>query len=159
MQLNDFTDYSLRVLLYAAVQPGSRCRTSDVAAAFGISRHHVVKIVNGLQHLGYLQTLRGRAGGFTLAVPAREILLADVVRRTEGTLALVECFDRPTNSCPLSPACGLKSVLRDATDAFFQVLARYTLADLVARPQWSARVLALTPRAPGKTAPSLGVQP
>src|SRR4051812_7466610 len=56
MQLNAFTDYSLRVLVYAAARPDRRCLTGDVATAFGISRHHVVKVVNELQHLGYLET-------------------------------------------------------------------------------------------------------
>ena len=89
MQLNAFTDYSLRVLIYAAVR-GDRCLTSDVASAFGVSRHHVVKVVHRLQALGYLETTRGRTGGFRLAQPPDEIRVGDVVRRTEGTLALVE---------------------------------------------------------------------
>jgi Rrf2 family nitric oxide-sensitive transcriptional repressor len=145
MQLNAFTDYSLRVLIYAAVR-GDRCLTSDVASAFGVSRHHVVKVVHRLQALGYLETTRGRTGGFRLAQPPDEIHVGDVVRRTEGTLALVECFAREQNACPLAPACGLKGVLRDAFDAFFDTLNRSTLADLVARPQWTARVKRLDMR-------------
>jgi Rrf2 family nitric oxide-sensitive transcriptional repressor len=140
MQLNAFTDYSLRVLIYAAVRGGERCLTSDVASAFGISRHHVVKVVHRLQALGYLETTRGRGGGFRLAMAPDEIRVGDVVRRTEGTLAIVECFAREQSTCPLTPACGLKGVLRGAFDAFFDTLNRSTLADLVARPQWTLRV-------------------
>lgn len=140
MQLNSFTDYSLRVLIYAAVRGGERCLTSDVASAFGVSRHHVVKVVHRLQALGYLETTRGRTGGFRLAQAPGEIRVGDVVRRTEGTLALVECFAREQNTCPLAPACGLKGALRDAFDAFFDTLDRSTLADLVARPRWASRV-------------------
>jgi Rrf2 family nitric oxide-sensitive transcriptional repressor len=144
MQLTQFTDYALRVLVYAAVPREGRCLTADVATAFGISRHHVVKVVNELQHLGYLETTRGRRGGFALARAPHEIIVGEVVRHTEGPMALVECFDRTSNTCPLSRACGLKDALSEALGAFMAVLDRYTLADLVAQPRWRARVTALT---------------
>lgn len=143
MQLTVFTDYALRVLIYAAARPDQRCLTVDVAAAFGISRHHVVKVVNGLQHLGYLDTVRGRAGGFGLARPADQVRIGEVVRRTEGTMTLVECFDRATNTCPLAPACGLRGVLGTAFEAFLAVLDRHTLADLIKEPRWAAQVIGL----------------
>jgi Rrf2 family nitric oxide-sensitive transcriptional repressor len=149
MQLNAFTDYALRVLIYAAARPESRCLTADVATAFGISRHHMVKVVNELQHLGYLDTTRGRDGGFALATPPHRIGVGEVVRRTEGTMTLVECFDRDTNTCPLTRACGLKGVVSEAFDAFLAVLDRYTLADLIAEPRWVTRVMALHPRSRG----------
>lgn len=148
MQLSSFTDYSLRVLIYAAVRPETRCLTTEVAEAFGVSRHHLVKVVNELQHLGYVATTRGREGGFTLAKEPQQIRIGDVVRATEGTMALVECFDRETNTCPLTRACGLKGVLHEAFGAFLSVLDRCTLADLVAQPQWVARVTMLQPRTP-----------
>lgn len=146
MQLTSFTDYALRVLIYAAVHSESRCLTTDVATAFGISRHHIVKVVNQLQHLGYLATTRGREGGFALAISPRLIRIGEVVRRTEGTMTLVECFDRDTNSCPLTRACGLKGVLSEAFGAFLAVLDRYSLADLVAEPRWVTRVMSLPAR-------------
>lgn len=145
MQLNAFTDYALRVLVFAAVRPDRRCLTADVATAFGISRHHVVKVVNELQHLGYLHTVRGRSGGFALAQDPARIRVGDVVRRVEGTMVLVECFDRDTNACPLAPACGLKGVLREAFGAFLAVLDRYSLADLMAQPRWVSHMVALHP--------------
>jgi len=145
VQLSQFTDYALRVLIYAAARPDARCLTADVAIAFGISRHHLVKVVNELQHLGYLETVRGREGGFALAKPPGRIRLRDVVVSTEGTMALVECFDRDTNRCPLATACGLQGVLGEAVEAFLTVLDRHSLADLVAEPRWVARVSALQP--------------
>jgi len=145
MQLNAFTDYALRILVYAAARPDERCLTADVASAYGISRHHVVKVVNGLQHLGYIETTRGRAGGFTLAHAPDHIRVGDVVRRTESSV-LVECFDRHTNTCPLAQACGLKGALAEAFAAFLAVLDRYSIADMVARPQWASALLTLTPQ-------------
>ena len=145
MQLNAFTDYSLRILIYAAARPDQRCLTAEVASAYGISRHHVVKVVNELQHLGYIETTRGRMGGFTLARSPEHIRVGDVVRRTETT-TLVECFDRHTNTCPLAQACGLKGILAEAFAAFIAVLDRYSIADMVARPQWAAALMTLTPQ-------------
>jgi len=143
MQLNLFTDYSLRVLIYAAVHRDRRCLAADVAAAFGISRHHTIKVVHSLKQLGYIETVRGRTGGFHLAQPPEQIRVGDVVRRSEGTLALVECFSPKTDTCPLTPACGLKSTLNEAFDAFFEVLDRASLADLVSSPRWVSRVARL----------------
>jgi Rrf2 family nitric oxide-sensitive transcriptional repressor len=146
VQLTSFTDYALRVLIYAAVRPDARCLTTDVAVAFGISRHHVVKVVDQLQHLGYLDTARGREGGFALATSPDRIRIGEVVRRTEGTMTLVECFDRDTDTCPLTRACGLKGVLGEAFEAFLAVLDGHSLADLIAEPRWVSRVMALDPR-------------
>jgi Rrf2 family nitric oxide-sensitive transcriptional repressor len=145
MQLSVFTDYSLRVLLYATAHDDRLCATAEVASNFDISRHHVVKVVHALQRHGYLETSRGRAGGFRLAQPPERIRVGEVVRRTEGSLALVECFARETSRCPLAPACGIEGMLHEAFDAFFAVLDRTTLADLVSRPRWAARVRLLQP--------------
>ncbi len=145
MQLTAFTDYALRILVYAAARPDERCLTADVASAYGISRHHVVKVVNGLQHLGYIETTRGRSGGFMLARSPEHIRVGDVVRRTESSM-LVECFDRHTNTCPLAQACGLKGALAEAFAAFLAVLDRYTIAEMVARPQWASMLMTLKPQ-------------
>jgi Rrf2 family transcriptional regulator, nitric oxide-sensitive transcriptional repressor len=142
MQLNTFTDYALRVLVYAAAHPQRRCLTAEVANVFGISRHHVVKVVNELQHLGYVETTRGRTGGFTLAQPPERISVGDVVRRTESAV-IVECFDGQTNTCPLARACGLKGVLAEAFNAFLGVLDGYSIADMVAQPRWAATLTML----------------
>jgi Rrf2 family nitric oxide-sensitive transcriptional repressor len=140
-----FTDYSLRVLIYAAIHTNRRCVTSEIAAAFHISINHVIKVVHALQRFGYIETVRGRSGGFKLAKPPEHIRLGDVVRDTEGSLSLVECFDQTNNTCPLTHACGLQYALMEGFDAFFAVLDRYSLADLVSRPHWVERVVMLNP--------------
>ena len=78
-----FTDYALRILVYAAARPDQRCLTADVASAYGVSRHHVVKVVNELQHLGYIEPADGAAGSRWLGSP-EHIRVGDVVRRTES---------------------------------------------------------------------------
>jgi Rrf2 family nitric oxide-sensitive transcriptional repressor len=131
MQINQFTNYALRILMYCAVHDDRAARTSDIARAYGISENHLTKVAQQLAAGGYLKTSRGRGGGLRLDRPAHEIVVGEVVRWTEGTLKLVECFDLETNTCPLAPACRFRQALSRALEAFFLVLDSYTLADLV----------------------------
>ena len=128
MRLTRFTDYSVRVLMYAGAR-GDRVSTiADIARAYGISRDHLMKVVQELGKAGYLRNVRGRFGGILLARPAHQIGLGEVVRRTEADFELVEC-----GSCVIAPACGLTGALREALEAFMAVLDGYTLDDLLTR--------------------------
>lgn len=133
MKLTLFSDYSLRVLLYLATNGGRLVTLAEISQAYGISQHHVVKVVQHLVEEGFVESTRGRGGGIRLAKPPSAINVGALVRKTEPGLELVECFDRRTNSCPIDSACGLKHVLEDAQSAFFDVLDRHTLADFVPR--------------------------
>ncbi len=130
MRLTNFTDYSLRVLMYVAAQPERSATIAEIAAAFAISESHLTKVVHHLGKQGLLKNVRGRGGGIELACPAASINLGTVVRGTEGAGALVECFDPSTNRCVITPACGLRGVLAQALTAFYAALDRYTLADI-----------------------------
>lgn len=131
MRLSLFTDYSLRVLMFAALKDGA-FQLAEVAEAYGgISRHHLVKVVNYLARLGYLETRRGRGGGISLALRPEEIRIGMVVRRTEDTPAVVECFDTVHNTCPVNGSCRLKGALAQAMSSFYETLDRHTLRDLV----------------------------
>jgi Rrf2 family nitric oxide-sensitive transcriptional repressor len=134
MQLRAYSDYSIRVLMFAALRRPERVTVDEVAAAFAISRNHLVKIVHDLGCRGYLDTHRGIGGGFTLARPAQNIKLGDIVRLGEETDTVIGCADRNGELCRLFPACRLKGVLDEAAAAFFSVLDAYTLADLVKQP-------------------------
>jgi Rrf2 family nitric oxide-sensitive transcriptional repressor len=142
MTLNLFTDYSLRVLMYAALPGRERFSLDEVSSVYGISRDHVAKVVQRLVHAGYLNSQRGRGGGISLARAASEIRVGDVVRATEGQIPFVECFDQETNHCRLAGRCRLQGVLSEAVGAFRQVLDQYTLADLVAKPSPLSKILA-----------------
>jgi Rrf2 family nitric oxide-sensitive transcriptional repressor len=131
MEISQFTDYSLRVLIRAALcEAGERTSAREIADGFGISHNHIVKVVHNLAKLGYLETSRGRGGGITLARPATEIGVGEIVRKTEN-LALVECLGSKGGCCVISPVCDLKRVFAEARNAFLAVLERYTLDDLV----------------------------
>jgi len=135
MQLTQFSNYAMRTLMYCALRRGGLCRVRDIAEAYGVSEHHLMKVVQVLGHVGVVETVRGRGGGIRLARPPHEIVVGDVVRATEGKMHLVECFDEATSSCPITAACRFRQALHRALDAFFLVLDGYTLADLVATPE------------------------
>lgn len=130
MKLTSYTNYALRSLQLAALKSPDRIRVDDVVQIHGLARPHIVKIVHELGRAGYLETLRGRGGGFRLARPAEEIIVGEVVRLTEGPLDLVECFNPETNTCPLIGICRLSRAMQQATKAFLAVLDDLTLADI-----------------------------
>jgi Rrf2 family nitric oxide-sensitive transcriptional repressor len=133
MQLTLFSDYSLRVLLYLTMHGDRRVTLAEMSSAYGISQHHLVKVVQRLVEEGLIESTRGRGGGLRLARPPGEINVGQVVRVTEPHLNLVECFDAQTNTCPIDRACGLKQVLLRAQAAFLDELERHTLADFAPR--------------------------
>jgi Rrf2 family nitric oxide-sensitive transcriptional repressor len=130
MHLTMYTDYALRTLIYLATHPEGST-VAEIARAYGVSRNHLVKVVHNLGRVGYIHTTKGRSGGICLAKPAASIRLNDVVLDMEPHMEIVECFgEHPT--CPITPVCRLRKVLREAGDAFMEVLADYTLADVAA---------------------------
>jgi Rrf2 family nitric oxide-sensitive transcriptional repressor len=142
VQLTRYSDYSLRVLIYLALAPERLVTIEEIARSYGISKAHLMKVVHQLGLRGYVETVRGRRGGLRLARPPEAIGVGDVVRASEASFDLVECFDPASSRCAIQPACGLRSVLGEALGAFLEVLDRYTLVDLVARRRKSlARLL------------------
>jgi Rrf2 family nitric oxide-sensitive transcriptional repressor len=129
-----FSDYSLRILMFAALRDDRRFSIKEVAKVYKLSRHHAAKAVHFLAQRGYLLSQRGPGGGICLGREPQEIRLGQLVRQTERGLPLVECFDAGTNTCPLIHACLLKQALGQAWTAFFHTLDGYTLADLVQQP-------------------------
>lgn len=144
MKLSLFSDYSLRVLMYAALK-GDAFLLDEVTAAYGISRNHLAKVVQNLAKLGYLDTRRGRGGGIQLALAPEAIRLGKLVRETEDEPAFVECFDPVTNTCPINGSCRLKGILAESLNGFYASLDRHTLRDLVTGSQRSRMSKALRP--------------
>ena len=143
MRLNTFTDYCLRALMYVGAKGEGLATIDEIAAAYGISRNHLMKVVFRLGQLGYLQTVRGRGGGMRLAMPPDQINLGRLIRQSEEDLALVACFKVGDESCAIAPGCRLKGVFAEALDAFLAVLDGYTLADLLAPRRRLAKLLGM----------------
>lgn len=132
MRLAEYTDYTLRVLMYCAAHPDRLVTIAELAQQHGVSKNHLMKIVNDLARQGVLETTRGRGGGLRLLKAPADIRVGDVVRHSETDFRLVECFDSRTNACSLTPSCRLKGVFHAALEAYFKELDAATLADIVA---------------------------
>lgn len=133
MRLTGFSDYALRMLMYAASAGGRLVTIEETARVFGLPRTHLSKVANTLTRAGYLKAVRGRAGGLALGRPAAAIRIGDVIRLTEPDFALVECFSGG-GQCVLTRACRLSGVLGEAVAAFQATLDRYSLADIALAP-------------------------
>ena len=142
MRLTLHTDYSLRVLMFAALKGETLATIAEIAEHFDISRTHLMKVVNALGRAGYLDTVRGKKGGFRLAKKPGQIKVGEVVRDLEEDLAIVGCMQQ-SDYCPIEGTCILRGALGEATAAFLAVLDRYTLADLVKPRKSLARLLDL----------------
>lgn len=138
MHLTRYTDYALRTLIHLASHSDKLCSIAEIARVHGISQNHLMKVANDLSRAGYVEAVRGRAGGLRLALPASEINVGMVVRHTEEGFDLVECA-----ACVISPACGLTGALDAALAAFMRVLDGYSLADLANKRRALRRLLSV----------------
>ncbi len=141
MRLTTYSDYAFRALIYLAVRGDEPCTIQEMADHYGISRNHLMKVVQQLGQLGYVETTRGRGGGIRLGRAPSAINLGEVVRHTEDDMTIVECFDPANDRCAISRACRLRGVLGEALAAWLAVLDRYTLADLVENERALVRLL------------------
>lgn len=142
MRLTQLSDYSLRVLMYLGAKPDRLATIQEIAAAYGISDNHLMKVVHRLAQQGFVETVRGRGGGLRLKGQAGDIRLGAVVRAVEEDFRLVECFGSD-DTCRITDVCRLKRVLNLALNAFLASLDEWTLADLVHKPKALVDVLAI----------------
>lgn len=145
MHITQFTDYALRVLIYLGTNDDRRVTIQEIAERFGVSRNHLMKVVNELIRGGYANGVRGKGGGLRLARAASDIVVGDVVRRMEPGMDLVECFAATGCQCILDPHCQLKSALERALAAFLAVLDELTLADMLGTEEHKILHLASSP--------------
>jgi len=148
MRLSDYSDYTLRLLMYCTANQDRLVTIAEVSDQHQISKNHLMKIVNDLARQGVLETTRGRGGGLRLLKAPSEIRVGDVLRSSETDFRLVECFDAATDTCTLTPSCRLKKVLRSALRAYFAELDGVTLAD-IARPGRASGHAAIGSGGPG----------
>lgn len=138
MRLTDYTDYSLRVLLYLAVRGAGLSTIQDISDAYGISKNHLMKVVQQLGERGWVETVRGRNGGLRMAEQTRLLTVGEVVRATESDFAVVACLPDQRgvqrSSCVITSQCRLRGALQAASNAFLAELDHYTI-DEVAQPQ------------------------
>ncbi len=132
MNLKLHTDYGLRVLIFLA-RADRRATLEEMATQYDISREHLTKVSQSLVRGGWIQATRGRGGGVSLAVPAAEIDVADVIGQLEERGHPLACVDDEL-ACVLEPGCRLRVKIMQAEDAFYDSLRGTSIADLVRRP-------------------------
>lgn len=142
MQLTTHADYALRTLIALGLRTPERTTAAEVGDAYGISTHHLLKVIQRLAELGYVETQRGKSGGIWLARAPEQIVVGQVVRELEPELGVVACLREGAEPCAIDGACRLRGALHAATTAFLTVLDGYTLADVL-KPK--ARLLQLLP--------------
>lgn len=132
MRLTKSTDLALRVVMRLAVAGDELCVARQVAEDMLVPYSHLAKVVGRLQHLGVVETRRGRGGGLALTGEGRTASVGWLAREFEGVGDVVDCEgDVP---CPLHRACRLRTALRRAQEAFYASLDPLTVADLVDPP-------------------------
>ncbi|MDQ0512486.1 RrF2 family transcriptional regulator [Ancylobacter amanitiformis] len=134
MKLTQFSDFALRLLMFAAAHPDRLITIEEAANVYGVSRTHLMKVANQLTRHGFLTAVRGRSGGLRLARAPQEIGLGAIIRAMEPDFAMVECF-ATGNRCVLTPCCRLTGVVGEALAAFLAVFDRHTLADILLKPE------------------------
>lgn len=143
MRLTFHTDYALRVMIYLGLRPERLATVKEVSRRYDISQNHMMKIVQKLGQHGFIETVRGRNGGFRLGQPPQSLNVGTIVRAMEEDMGLVECFRQDGRDCRIYPACVLREVLADALDAFIAVLDRYTLADIITDNESLSRLVGI----------------
>lgn len=132
MRLTKSTDIALRIVMRLAVAGAANPTTREVAEVMGVQYTHAAKVVSQLQHLGVVETRRGRGGGLTLTEQGRAGSIGHLLRQLEGVGDVVDCEGEI--ACPLSSACRLRRALRQAQEAFYASLDPLRVEDLVADP-------------------------
>jgi len=127
--LNRGGDYAVRAVLDVAGHRGELRKARQIAQSMEIPRGFLTQVLAGLVKVGILTAATGPNGGYTLARPASEISLLDVVVAAEGPLNLDRCVLRG-DACVDSDPCVIHHVWAEAQDSFVARLAVATFDDL-----------------------------
>lgn len=128
MQLNKFTDYALRILVYISKPRDTPYTIAELAKNLEVSQNHLVKIVHFMSKRDWITTIRGKGGGMYLNTSTLQLKLSEIVRTLQGDQHIVECNNPP---CVLRPNCQLKGILDQALEQFYQSLEQYSLAQVL----------------------------
>lgn len=132
LRLSQAGDYAIRGVLYLASQsPGEIRLVREVAETRDIPRAFLAKIFQMLARSGILKSHQGSGGGFSLARPAEDINLLEVVEAIEGKILLHECIlNHACDRCEDEKNCAIGKVWRRAQDGMLEVLEQTSIADM-----------------------------
>ncbi|MQW92442.1 Rrf2 family transcriptional regulator [Acinetobacter wanghuae] len=128
MQLNKFTDYALRILMYVAQPRELPYTIAELSQRLDVSENHAMKIVHFMAKQDWLITTRGKGGGIRLNPELLKQKLGGIVRILQKDQHVVECNSPP---CVLRTHCGLKGILDQALEQFYYHLDQYQFQDVI----------------------------
>jgi Rrf2 family protein len=137
MNLSKRSEYALRALIDLGIarELGRPIlQVSELAAKERLPIKFLEQILTQLRGAGYVETKRGKLGGYSLAKPAGRIKIGAVIRLLDGPLAPIACVSKTAYarcSCPDEQHCGLRMLMFDVRNAISRVLDRYTLDQIV----------------------------
>ncbi|HSZ79353.1 MAG TPA: Rrf2 family transcriptional regulator [Chthoniobacterales bacterium] len=137
MKLSKRGEYALRALIdFGVAQAIGRpmLQVSELAAKEDLPVKFLEQILMQLKAAGYLESRRGKHGGYLLARPPENISIGQVARLIDGPLAPIACVSQTAYercTCPDEEHCGLRMLMLDVRNAISNILDRYTLADVV----------------------------
>ena len=131
MEISRRTDYGVRVIIDLASLPGDgRASTSEIADRQNIPAPFLAKIISQLSLSGLVYTYRGSGGGVSLARPASEISLLEVIEALDGPLQLNRCTIEP-DACPQNGHCPVHHIWVQAQTDLSGLLGSTTFDDLI----------------------------
>jgi Rrf2 family protein len=137
MKLSLRGEYTLRALVVLGLNyPQPVIRIQTISEQQNIPKRFLEQILNDLKSAGVVESKRGVAGGYRLALPPDHVNLAMVIRHMEGALAPISCVSEnfyEKCSCPDEARCGIRSVMKEVRDAVVKILEKVTVADLCQR--------------------------
>lgn len=139
MKLSKHSDYSLRVLIFLTIHPDELCQISEICDSFRVTKNNMIKVVNGLAKIGFIETFRGQKGGIRLKVNPESISVGEILRKTENSLNLIDCAE---TECPILRGCNLKKAFDRAMNAFLDELDRVTLSQIAENKSYLIAALA-----------------
>ncbi len=137
MHLTRRGEYALRTLIRIGVAHSlgrEVVAVSELAAAEKLPLKFIEQILGQLREAGYIDSRRGKYGGYLIAKPLQKITMGEIVRLIDGRLAPIACAsetDYERCSCPDEEHCGLRMLMIDVRNAIARILDKYTLADVV----------------------------
>lgn len=137
MKLSKKGEYALRALIelgLAAEVKRDLVQVSELAEKEHMPVKFLEQIMQTLKGAGFVKSQRGKFGGYSLAKPAREITIGEIVRLIDGPLAPIGCVSQTAYekcSCPDETHCGLRMLMLDVRNAIAGILDRYSIADVV----------------------------
>ena len=128
LQLTKRTEYALIALVHLVDRRGEFVSARELAERHPVPRRLVAEVLKDLHRGGFLDSQRGAAGGYTLARPADQVTLADIVATLEGTPLLTSCG--PQGACEVEPTCPIRSPIHRVRDRIWDVMRHVTLESL-----------------------------